>query len=135
MGREREELLGALRRLELVEPGESPRFESLGGGVSSDIWRVEVAKGSICVKRALERLKVEADWRVPVERNANEVAWMQIARDIVPGCVPAILGHDQHAGLFAMEYIHPATNPVWKEELRDGRIDPGFSAQVGDRLG
>ena len=59
-----------LERLGLVAPGEQPRFTPLPGGVSSDIWRVDLASGPICIKRALPKLKVAADWRAPVERNA-----------------------------------------------------------------
>ncbi len=130
-----EAVLASLRRLGLVGPDERPRLEELAGGVSSDIWRVDLAAGPICVKRALEKLKVDADWRVPVDRNAHEVAWMRAADACVPGCVPPILGHDPEAGLFAMAFLEPARHPVWKEELHAGRADPDFAAEVGRRLG
>ncbi len=130
-----DELLDALRALGLAAPGERPRLVPLSGGVSSDIWRVELERGPVCVKRALPKLKVAADWYVPVARNAKEVAWMEAAARIVPGCVPEILGHDEAAGLFAMAYMEPAANPVWKDELRGARADPAFGSQVGDALG
>ena len=38
------------------------------------------------------------------------------------------------AGLFAMEWLPPEQFPVWKAELRDGRIDPVFAAAVGERI-
>lgn len=129
------DVLAVLRRLAIIEPGIDPDLTALSGGVASDIWRIETASGPVCVKRALEKLKVEADWRVPVERNANEVAWMEFARELVPGAVPALRGHDRTAGLFVMDYLDPATHPVWKDELRAGRADPAFAAQVGDALG
>lgn len=119
----------------LAADDETPEFIALAGGVSSDIWRVELARGPICVKRALAQLKVAAEWRVPVERNACEVGWIEAARRIVPGCAPRILGHDADAGLFAMEYLDPARFPLWKSELRDGRADPAVAAAVGDALG
>jgi len=128
------DLLAALRRLGLVRPSDRPRFAPLPGGVSSDIWRVDLADGPICVKRALPRLKVAADWRAPVERNAFEVAWMETAGRIVPGCAPRILGHDAEAGLFAMAYLDPADHRLWKTELMDGRCDVGFAARVGRSL-
>ena len=34
--------------------------ERLTGGVSSDIWRIDLPSGPICVKRALEKLRVAA---------------------------------------------------------------------------
>jgi aminoglycoside phosphotransferase (APT) family kinase protein len=128
------ELVAALERLGLRKPGEHPRFTPLPGGVSSDIWRVDLAAGPICIKRALPKLKVAADWRAPVERNAYEVAWMEIAGRLVPGSAPRILGHDPEAGLFAMEFLEPTRHPLWKAELREGRADPAFAAAVGRSL-
>ncbi|MGE0120943.1 MAG: phosphotransferase [Dongiaceae bacterium] len=128
------ELAAALSRLNLVSAGERPRFTPLPGGVSSDIWRVDLASGPLCVKRALPKLKVAAEWRAPVERNAYEVAWMETAGRILPGSAPRIRGHDSAAGLFAMEFLDPALYRLWKTELRDGRADPGFAAAVGRSL-
>jgi aminoglycoside phosphotransferase (APT) family kinase protein len=128
------EILAALSRLGLVGGGERPRCSPLPGGVSSDIWRVDLAGGPICVKRALPKLKVAADWRAPVERNAYEVAWMETAARILPGCAPRILGHDGEAGLFAMAFLDPAEHRLWKAELMAGRAEPRFAAQVGGSL-
>jgi 5-methylthioribose kinase len=128
------DLVAALSRLDLIRPDDRPRFTPLGGGVSSDIWRVDRARGPICVKRALAKLKVAADWRAPVERNAYEVAWIETAGRLVPGSAPRILGHDRQAGLFAMELLDPADHRLWKAELMDGRADPSFAAQVGRSL-
>ena len=128
------DLVAALGRLGLLAAGEQPRFTPLSGGVSSDIWRVDLAAGPICLKRALPRLKVAADWQAPVERNAYEVAWMETAGRLVPGSAPRILGHDPEAGLFAMEFLDPTRHPLWKAELREGRADPAFAATVGRSL-
>ena len=101
----------------------------LAGGVSSDVYRVDLPSGSICVKRALPKLMVAADWRVPVERNHWEVEWMRVAGDIVPDAVPAILGEDRATGCFAMTFLAPDRHPVWKgllqQRRRIGRISPG----------
>jgi aminoglycoside phosphotransferase (APT) family kinase protein len=128
------DLAAALDRLGLVAAGERPRFTPLPGGVSSDIWRVDLATGPICIKRALPKLKVAADWRAPVERNAYEVAWMEIAGRLVPGSAPRILGHDPGAGLFAMEFLDPDRYRLWKAELKEGRADSAFAAAVGHSL-
>ena len=127
-------LADSLFRLGLVAEGEAPRVEALAGGVSSDIARVDAGGRSFCVKRALPKLKVAAEWRAPVERNHAEAEWMRVAADIVPDCVPRLLAEDRAAGLFAMEYLSPASHPVWKDELRDGRIDTAFATEVGRRL-
>ena len=107
----------------------------LAGGVSSDIYRIDLAAATICVKRALPKLKVAADWHAPPERNRSEVAWMKAAGAIVPGAVPDIVGDDPAAGAFAMSYFPPSRYPVWKERLRDGAIDVDAAAAIGDVLG
>lgn len=129
-----EDIAGALRRMGLLGPGQAPRAERLTGGVSSDIWRVDLPSGPICVKRALARLRVAADWRAPVERNLYEARWMRRAAEAAPGAAPALLGHDQAAGTLAMAYLPPATHPLWKKLLRDGLADPAFAATVGRTL-
>ena len=106
-------------------------IEPLTGGVSSDIVRVTAGERVFAVKRALAKLKVAADWRVPVGRNAYEVAWLEEAGRIVPGAVPKILAKDAATGSFAMDYLDPLTHPVWKARLRDGHADPVFAAAVG----
>lgn len=128
------ELLSALTRAHLLRDGERPRATPLAGGVSSDIWRIELSSGPVCLKRALPKLKVAADWRAPVSRNAYEVAWMETAGALVPGAVPRLRAHDAESGWFVMDFLDPATHKLWKAELRDGRADPEFAAQVGAAL-
>ncbi len=125
----------ALVRMGWLGEGDPTRFEPLAGGVSSDIWRVEGRRGVICAKRALARLKVAQDWRVPVERSRYEAAWLDLANAIVPGAAPRLVGTDEESGTIAMAYLEPEDHPVWKEELRQGRADPVFAAAVGDTVG
>jgi 5-methylthioribose kinase len=124
-----------LIRSGLIPSAEATRFEPLGGGVSSDILKVESALGVLVVKKALPKLRVAQDWRVPTSRNASEVAWLQVAREIVPNAVPKILAHDAKAGLFAMEYLSASTHPVWKAQLHEGIVNLAIAAEVGRRIG
>lgn len=124
----------ALERMGLIAPGDRLALEPLRGGVSSDIFKAVTPTGSVCVKRALPKLKVKADWQAPVERNRYEVQWMRIAAEVVPDAVPKILGEDQESGCFAMAYLDPESYPNWKEQLRDGDIDPSTAREVGKRL-
>jgi hypothetical protein len=78
----------ALQRLRLLKPGEAATFTPLTGGVSSDIWKVETARQTFAVKRALAKLKVAQDWRAPVERSQHEYDWIETARAIVPSIAP-----------------------------------------------
>lgn len=124
----------ALRRMGLVGAGERPVLEALPGGVSSDIWRVDLAAGPACIKRALPRLRVSAEWYAPVERNRYELDWMRSASAIVPDAVPEILGADEEHGMFVMRYLDPADYPLWKRQLGEGVADPATAAHVGRRL-
>ena len=128
-------IIKSLQDAGLLKSVESASFEALAGGVSSDIWRVETQGRVYCVKRALSKLKVEADWFAPVERNLFEVAWYQVANGIVPGSAPQVIAHDKIAMLCVMEYLHPDTHKIWKDELRGGRADKTMASQVGILLG
>ncbi len=125
------ELVAALRRAGLVGDDATMTIEPLAGGVSSDIVRVDAGGRSLCIKRALPKLKVAAEWRAPVERNHAEAEWMRVVGEILPTAVPRLLVEDRAAGLFAMEFLSPASYPVWKDQLRDGVIDPAFAGEVG----
>jgi aminoglycoside phosphotransferase (APT) family kinase protein len=124
----------ALARLGLLYGDDAPRFTPLAGGVSSDIWRVDLVSGPVCVKRALPKLRVEQDWFAPVERNAYEAAWMRFAASVVPEAVPELLGQDDAGGVLVMGYLDPARHRLWKADLRDGHADPDVARAVGNRL-
>ena len=117
--------------LESAGLGRASRIHALSGGVSSDIWRVDLSRGPVCVKRALPRLRVAQLWEAPVERNRYERLWLQAASEAVPGCAPTVLSWDDDRGLFAMQYLD---YPVWKERLRLGDADPVFAGKVGAAL-
>jgi aminoglycoside phosphotransferase (APT) family kinase protein len=115
----------------LAAENETARWTPLAGGVSSDIWRVDLPGRSLCVKRALPQLKVAAEWHAPTSRNAYEWAWIRFAARHVPLHVPQPLAHDPAAGLFAMNFLEPTGHPVWKRQLLDGQIDADTAHAVG----
>lgn len=116
--------------------GEEIKFTPLTGGVSSDIWRVDITgKPSLCVKRALAQLKVEAVWFAPVSRNSFEVAWYNVANHLVPGISPCIRAHDPEKGMFVMDFLSPESHALWKDRLLEGDADPAFAHSVGKALG
>jgi aminoglycoside phosphotransferase (APT) family kinase protein len=129
-----QELYHSLRRMGLLKAGEPARLAPLAGGVSSDICLVEAGGRRFCVKRALPKLKVEALWEAPVERNAAEAAWMRAVARWLERAVPRILGEDVQARLFAMEYLAPDDHPLWKTQLLAGQVDADFAAAVGRDL-
>ena len=128
------DLTDALRGLALAEPGETPRYSPLAGGVSSDIWRVDLRRGPVCMKRALPKLRVARDWFAPVERWQYEYAWFAAVARIAPHAVPQLLGKDPKRQLFVMEFLDPGSHLLWKAELHHGVADPKFSASVGRLL-
>lgn len=119
----------------LADADETGLWTPLSGGVSSDIWRVETSRGTICVKRALAQLRVAAEWKAPVGRNAMEWAYMKVAAAIVPDAIPRPIAHDESRGLFAMAWLAPSDHPLWKTELLAGRVDPAFADMVGALVG
>jgi aminoglycoside phosphotransferase (APT) family kinase protein len=128
------ELLAALGRMGLLAPVTDACGERLTGGVSSDIWRIDLASGPVCMKRALAKLRVAADWQAPVERNRYEARWMRRANAAVPGSAPQLLGLDEASGALAMQFLPPTSYRLWKTQLRDGDTDPTFAAKVADSL-
>jgi len=130
-----EAITAGLVAMGLLAPGQQAQGEALAGGVSSDIWHLTLPDGQpICVKRALPKLKVAADWRAPVVRNIYEARWLKEADRALPGAVPKLLGQDEATGALAMEFLSPADHPVWKARLRDGHADVAFAAEVGRRI-
>lgn len=125
------DILDALRRMGLAPASGRPEIVALSGGVSADVFRVNLPGGPICVKRALPRLRVAAEWHAPVERIHSEVDWFRFAGEVIPGAVPRILAEDKEAHLFAMNYFEPANYPGWKAQLLGGHIDSDFAAKVG----
>lgn len=101
------------------------------GGVSSEIWKVTAGDRAFCVKRALDRLKVAAEWHAPVERSLFEVRWYGIAGRVASGSAPAVRWHDDERMFFIMDYLDPEYYELWKEKLRQGRAETGDAEQVG----
>lgn len=129
-----DEVALALQRMGLLDSGQRPVLTPLPGGVSSDIWRIDLPSGPACIKRALSRLRVSAEWHAPVERNRYELEWMRCAARIVPEAVPEILGADDALGMFVMRYLDPTDYPLWKQQLSEAVAETATAAAVGERL-
>lgn len=123
-----------LARAGLVPPGSVPHFEPLGGGVSSDIWLVRAGSREYCVKRALGRLRVAAEWRAPESRNLIEVKWLTQVGRFNSDLVPAVLASDASLAAFAMEFLAPDRHELWKAQLARGCVIPETAAAVGRHL-
>jgi len=108
---------------------------SLDGGVSSDIRVVSTPQGKQVVKRALGKLKVEAEWFSDPARSSIEAEGLRaIAVLLGQTHAPRVLWVDETAHQFAMELIEPCFRN-WKQKLLRGDVDIANAAAAGRLLG
>jgi fructosamine-3-kinase len=122
-----DELLAALG----IEKHSIRDSHSLAGGVSAETWCIKTDSRILVVKRALEQLKVAADWHADPARINSEVAWLRFVDSFMPGAVPKILAHAPQLYCFSMGYLD---YPLWKTELLEGTVDLAFTATVARQL-
>jgi 5-methylthioribose kinase len=107
----------------------------LGGGVSNRVLLVEGPADRLVLKQALDKLRVQDDWRADRSRIFRERQSLQDAARFFPrGAVPQVLWSDDSRYLFAMSAAEPEARN-WKTELLAGRIDPAVAATAGTLLG
>src|SRR5450631_2608524 len=128
------EIGAMLARMGLLASDDDLVCVPLAGGVSSDIWRVEIGARKYCIKRALAQLKVSQLWEAPIERNDAEWKWLAAAEAIWPGSVPCLVAQDRDAGLFVMDYLDPDRYPNWKSQLRGGVLRDDTAIAIAERL-
>ncbi|MBE2205530.1 MAG: phosphotransferase [Chthoniobacterales bacterium] len=105
----------------------------LGGGVSCEIHVVTQEDRAFVVKRALERLRVAADWRADVSRNTVEYDFYKSLAEPLSGGLPEAYFHNPVRGYFTMEYLGGEWSN-WKESLLQGRFDPLHGERAGALL-
>lgn len=124
-----------IEELGLGEREDVVKVVPLTGGVASDIALVELADQKICAKFALPKLKVQADWFAPVQRNAAEYAWLMVAARIFPESAVRLLGRSEDQHGFAMEFIDGPEVYLWKSALLSEASGQGEAARVAEMLG
>lgn len=107
----------------------------LTGGVASDIAQISVGEEKFCVKFALPKLKVEADWFAPVHRNRAEYAWLEVASKVAPQNAVKLYGRSEEHHGFVMEFLEGSEVYLWKTELLAGAADKSEARKVGELLG
>ncbi|MCS5599347.1 MAG: hypothetical protein NZ707_06280, partial [Rhodospirillales bacterium] len=128
------EICHALIRLNLMDASENPALSELNGGISSEIYKVDLDGRSFCVKSALPTLKSDPDWHVSVERTAAEWEWLKLAQNVAKNIVPDPLGYDKQTNTLVMSYLEPELYPNWKDLLSQGIIDPNMAEAAAERL-
>jgi aminoglycoside phosphotransferase (APT) family kinase protein len=126
------EFLELLQREGTVRHGEA-RLTPLTGGVSSEIYLVEDGAERFVVKRALAKLKVQADWFADVNRNRYEWEFIRYVAGFLPAAVPALRHCSATGNYFAMEHLGDQFQN-WKQRLLAGQADPADAAQAGNLL-
>jgi len=107
----------------------------LDGGVSSDIRIISTPQGKQVVKRALGKLKVEAEWFSDPARSSIEAEGLSaIAMLLGQAHAPKVLWVDETSHQFAMELIKPRFRN-WKRQLLRGDIDIANAVAAGRLLG
>ena len=122
----------SLRQAGWLNNYQEPGVEVLGGGVSCDIWRVQSKGKSFVVKRALEKLRTQADWHADPSRNRYEQAYLRFVAGFLPGAVPQVFHGTP--GFFVMEDLAEGWLD-WKKHLLAGRVEPTLARQAGEVLG
>ncbi|MCV6825480.1 MULTISPECIES: phosphotransferase family protein [Halocynthiibacter] len=106
----------------------------LTGGVASDIASLSVKGRKMCIKFALPKLKVAADWSAPVHRNAAEYAWLKVAAEVCPNSAVQLYGRSEAAHGFAMEFVTGADVYLWKEAMLSEQPLRGEARQVAEMV-
>ena len=130
-----------LAELGLIEADAQISVTPLSGGVASDIAKVTVGgagdadQNSYCVKFALAKLRVKADWFAPVTRNFAEYQWLKTAAQISPDTAIRLYGHSARHNGFVMSYLAGDETCLFKSELLAGNGYAEQAEAVGRLLG
>lgn len=124
-----------LQELGMLSDKATVSVDPLTGGVASDIARVSIDGQVYCIKFALPKLRVAADWFAPVERNLAEYRWLQTVAKIEPQSSLKLYGHSLAENGFAMEYLDGADTYLLKPALFEGKGKPEEAKAIGLLLG
>ncbi|WP_213573841.1 aminoglycoside phosphotransferase family protein [Rhodococcus sp. USK13] len=102
----------------------------LSGGVSNDVLAVSGPGVDVVVKRALPKLRVEADWYASPQRLITEAHAIDAAGTLLPHHVPPMLALDEDRHLMALARA-PRDFTEWKTDLLAGQVAPHIGAVLG----
>ena len=130
-----------LTELGLNKAGAPVSVTPLSGGVASDIAKVTVGQAGTadqtiyCVKFALAKLRVKADWFAPVTRNKAEYQWLKTAAQISPDTTIQLYGHSERLNGFVMSYLEGEETCLFKSVLLAGGGQAEQAEAIGRLLG
>ena len=129
---DQDSFLQLLRRDGVVRSPD-PRLTPLSGGVSCDIYLVEDGAERFVVKRALEKLRVKADWIADIRRNRTEWEYIRYVSTFLPAAVPRLRQCSATDNYFAMEFFNGKFSN-WKQLLLAGQAREEHARHAGDIL-
>ena len=109
------------------------RLVPLSGGVSCDIYLVEDGADRFVVKRALEKLRVAADWFADIHRNRTDWEYIRYVSEFLPDAMPRLRQCSATDNYFAMEYFNGKFSN-WKHMLMAGQAKVEHAARAGTIL-
>ena len=119
-----DQLIRYLRETRRIAGDETPRVQTLAGGVSNRTVLVDRSTGeSWVLKQALAKLRVKVDWFSDpsrVHREALGLKWLE--KLAPPGTITPLVFEDEQHHLIAMQAV-PQPHENWKTMLLAGRID------------
>lgn len=124
-----------LTELGLIRADETITATPLTGGVASDIAHVRAGDKDYCVKFALAKLRVKADWFAPVERNLAEYRWLETSAHINADGAIDLYGHSLVHNGFVMGYLSGQNTYLFKSALLAGDGNSRDVISVGRALG
>jgi len=124
-----------LSQLNLIAADTKINVVPLTGGVASDIACIEADNQKWCVKFALPKLKVEADWFAPTHRNIAEYNWLCFAAEIVPQNAVQLFGYSDALQGFAMAYLSADDVYLYKAALLAGKDTGSEAGKIASVLG
>lgn len=114
---------------------EAAHVESLGGGVSNAVLRVESPSRRFVVKQSRPQLRTRDAWFSDLERVYREQEVMRLLHPLLPPlAVPEVLFADRENYVFAMSEAPAGARP-WKEALLAGDVDLALGEHAGRILG
>jgi 5-methylthioribose kinase len=104
---------------------EPSHCRELGGGVSNIVILANTSRGSIVLKQALGKLRVEQDWFSDRERIHRECEAMRMLAPILPqGSIPEIVFEDRDNCIFAMTAVPEPALPLKSILMDGGELNP-----------
>jgi len=113
--------------------------DTLDGGVSNRVLRVDWGDDAVVVKQPFPNLNVDDDWPADVGRVHNEAAAARVFGEVaaefdIEGVeVPNVRFEDDDEHVIAIEAA-PRTAWTWKTDLLDGAVSQSAAATIGTFL-